>query len=214
MTLQRNIAWAASVLDRAAGRHPAWEAAPPLAIVEEATAVLRAEGLWDYAEAILAGGHQLPRMATGGDPTVFESDFRFSAGHDVDGWWNGVVSGKPVSAGTMSDAFVQRAGGEPGVVLAQHLRVDTPMVVAESRVRVVQATTWQTIIPRGLLHGDDAPVEIVGGGGTCHRETIRRSGWRIVGGWKVGGGANRIADRAGAAAQKADSKLPEKKPAI
>lgn len=213
MTLKRNVAWAASVIDRAAGRHPAWEAAPPLALVEEAKAVLRAGGLWDYAEARLAGGHPLPRMATGGDPVLFETRFRASSVHDVDGWWDGVVSGKSVNATTATDAFVQRAGGEPGVVLAQHLRIDSPKVLAEARVRVVQTTTWQVVIPRAVSHGDDAPVEIVGGG-TCHRETIRRSGWRIVGGWKVSGGTNRIADRAGAAAQKADSKLPEKKPAI
>jgi len=209
----KSCAWATSVLNRAAGYHPTREAAPPLALAEEATAVLRTRGLWDYAEARLAGGHPLPMMATGGDPTVFETDFQFSAGHDVDRWWGGVVSGKPVSAGVMSDAFVQRAGGEPGVVLAQHLRVDTPMVAAESRVRIVQTATWQPIIPRAVLRGDNALIEIVGGG-ACHRETIRRSGWRIVGGWKVAGGTTRIADRAGAAAQKADLQLREQKPAI
>jgi hypothetical protein len=209
---QRTIAWAVSVLDRAAGRHPAWEAPPPLVIVEEAEALLRNLGLWDYTEAILAGNLPLPRMTSLGDPATFETRFRHLVMHDVRGWWSGVVSGKPVNAGSMTAAFVQRAGGEPNVVLVPRLQIDAPRVSSEARVRVVDAATWQVVIPRGVMRGENSAVEIVGGEGHVHQETIRRSAWRVVGGWKTPNGPNRVAPPpADTGAQKAGCKLPKPK---
>jgi hypothetical protein len=197
------------------GRHPAWEAPPPLARVQGAKALLLSLGLWDYTEAKLAGGHPLPRMAANGDPAAFEKLFSGMSMHDVDGWWDGVTSGTSVNAGSMTDAFIQRAGGEPGVVLASHLQIDTPVVWAEARVRVVQTATGQPVIPRGLMRGEGAAVEIVGTTGRCHQETIRRSDWRVVGGWKVAGGPNRMHVRpAGAVAQTANIGLPTQKPKV
>jgi hypothetical protein len=211
----KNLGWAVSVCNRAAGRRAAWEAPPPLALVKEAEALLKDQGLWHYVEAKLAGGHPLPRMAANGDPAAFEKLFRGMSMHDVDGWFEGVTSGKSVNAETMTDAFIQRAGGEPGVVLASHLQIGTPVVWAEARVRVVQTVTGQPVIPRGLMRGEGAAVEIVGGTGRCHQETISRSGWRVVGGWKVPGGPNRIPVRpAGATVQKASIGLPTQKPKV
>jgi hypothetical protein len=207
----KNIAWAVSVIDRAAGRRPGWEAPPPLALVEEAKALLQNLELWDYAEAMLAGDLPLPRLTSAGDPSVFEARFRYLAMFDVRGWWSGVVSGKSVNASTMTAAFVQRAGGQPGVGLATRLRIDAPRVSAEGRVRIVEAATWQVIVPRALVRGEDSPVEIVGGAGSLHQETIQRSDWRIVGGWKAPNGPNRIAPPADDAAQ---LMLPELKPKI
>jgi hypothetical protein len=137
------------------------------------------------------------------------------ATYDVDGWWGGTVSGKivVVPAG-IGDAFVQRAGGEPGVTLPDHLRAEKAVVAAEARVRVVQKSTGQPVVPRAIARADHEPVEVVGGGGWVHRLTIERSTWEIVGGWtKVGAGSGRAsAPPVGTNEQQSDHKptLPKK----
>jgi hypothetical protein len=190
MFFQKHCGWAVGALDRAAGRRPAGEAPPPPYIVTAAVMHLSAHGVLHYCEALLAAGRLLPRMAAGSDPDVFEATLRRLAAHDVDGWWSGVVSGKGVTVSkVITDAFVQRAGGDPNVVLPVEARAPKPIVAAEGRVRIVEEATGQPIVQQAIARDDDAPVEIVGGAGSVHRETIKLSKWEVVGGWGRAGGA-------------------------
>ena len=113
ITIEKSAAWAVRALGRAAGHCPATEAPPPPAIVAEATALLQSSGLLDYCHAILAAGQSLPRPAIHEDPAQFETRMLAKMTYDVDGWWAGTVSGKTVVVPRgISDAFVQRAGGD------------------------------------------------------------------------------------------------------
>jgi hypothetical protein len=118
ITIEKSAAWAVRALGRAAGHCPATEAPPPPAIVAEATALLQSS---------------LPRPAIHEDPAQFETRMLAKMTYDVDGWWAGTVSGKTVVVPRgISDAFVQRAGGDPGVILADHLRAAKAVVAAEA----------------------------------------------------------------------------------
>lgn len=206
MVSKRSCGWAVDVLNRAAGHHAAWEAPPPPYVVTEAQLFLASRGRLDYLECLLAAGRALPRPAPGNGPAEFEALLRRLEEHDVDGWWAGVVSGKCVTVPKpITDAFVQRAGGKPGVEVPGHRRVVQPIMAAEGRVRIVEQATWQPIVPRAVAGDADEPLKIFGDVGRVHRETIRLSRWLIVGGWDrpVGGpprGMNRPAGPIGAAA--------------
>ena len=197
MATERSCGWAVRVLDRAAGHHAAWEAPPRPYVVTEAELFLAARGHLHYLECLLAAGRALPRPAPGSDPAAFEALLCRLEEHDVDGWWAGVVSGKPVTVSTsITAAFVQRAGGEPGVELPGHGRVVQPIVAAEGRVRIVEQATWQPIVQRAVAGAADEPLNIFGDVGRVHRETIRLSRWLIVGGWdRPAGGPPRRANR-------------------
>lgn len=202
-------AWAVWVVAEASGEYRQG-LLRSVVIVDRARRVLEREGVLDYVDALRIAGHRLTRMAKGGDPAVFEAWLKSQAKHDIDGWWAAVRTGKAVRVPAgVTDAFIQRGGGQPGIVIKD--QPEQPIVDAEGRMRVVQISTGQPVIPRVTVRGS-APVEIEGGG-RCSHETIDFSKWRLAGGWWRAGAPPRVqnGEPAGGDGQKADNKPGDQK---
>jgi len=186
------VADAARILNSAAGFRLAAQAAPSARLVLEATAIMEAVGLMDYCRAVLDSGASLVRAGGNETPEAYKLRLAHRADHDVDGWWRGVVSSKPqkVRPG-ITQAFIQRAGGTPGIEVPASARADRPVVDAEGRLRVLERATGQPVIPRVIRHGRANPLLRVDGTADdfVHVLTIEQSAWQLVGGWHIGAAA-------------------------
>jgi len=183
---RNSIAWAASVLNRAAG-YITGEARPPIAEVERAIDFLRKESFLDFAEASFAAKEALPTKSSKETLPEYAVRFRNMSIFQTDLWWRATCSGKSVCVpASATNVFIQDAGGSPGIVIPPEKRIVLPTLFARNRCRVIQKSTGQTVIPRVTVRG--GPTVEIEGGGECHWAAIERSGLEVVGGWIKRGG--------------------------
>lgn len=209
---RNSLAWAASVLNRAAG-YITGEARPPVSEVERAIEFLTKDQHLNFAEAMFAAKEALPTKKKNQTFAEYSFMFRDLSVFRTDIWWRAVCSGESVCVPLdVTDVFIVDAGGKPGVVIPPEERIDLATLFARSRCRVIQKSTGQTVIPQVTVRGRTIQIEDGSGNSHCHWGTLHRSGYGIAGGWIKRGnsGSGRTDAAAGAAANEPQPNNPQR----